>query len=231
MNNCLDTYNYNIDKAIHYNYHNYFVYGLLLLFSFYLVYFGNKIVRPTLAIIGVSSSVLAQHSIVNFLINKDIVQGTINCNVYLLVNFIFAIFLAGLLCYFYKISIFILGSFSTGSISYLFMNIISNYQTIPQNTLYLTTGITGLFGGCLAIKYNEKLSIVITSMFGSFLGIFSFNKLINEPLDKYIYIYFPIYILFSIHGLYIQNNRDTRKKEKIRHLHEPIVYDSGTNYR
>jgi hypothetical protein len=222
--NCLETYNIDLNKVIEYNYHNYFVYSTLLLFSFYLIYFGNKIIKPTLFITGLSSSLLIQNSATNFLVHNNIISGNINCNTYAGINLAFGLFFGSLLCYFYRLSIFLLGSVSFGSITYLGTNIINKYDTVPVNYEYIIVGVSSLIGGSLSLKYIEKLSIIITVLFGSFLGMFSFNKLINEnSLGKYIYVYIPIYVLFSIHGIYIQNMRKNKNKAK------PLLENNNKN--
>ena len=215
--NCLETYNIDLDldKVINYNYHNYLVYSTLLLFSFYLIYFGNKIVKPTLFITGLSSSLFIQNSATNFLIHNNIITDNLNCDLYGWVNLSFGLFLGSLLCYFYKLSIFLLGSVSLGSITYLGTNIINKYYEIPMNHEYIIVGGSSLIGGCISLKNIDKLSIIITVLFGSFLGMFSFNKILNEKsLEKYIYIYIPIYIMFSIHGIYVQSKRKSKNKNE-----------------
>ena len=213
--NCLEPYNINLNKVIEYNYHNYCIYSLLLLFSFYIIYFGNKIIKPTLFITGLASSLFIQNSSVNFLVHNNIISHNVDCNWYAGINLIFGLFLGTLLCYFYRLSIFLLGSVSFGSITYLGTNIVIKYHMVPMNYEYIIVGISSLIGGTLSLHYIEKLSIIITVLFGSFLGMFSFNKLINEDsLEKYIYIYIPIYILFSAHGIYIQNKRKSKKNKE-----------------
>ena len=222
--NCLETYSIDLGEVVNYNYHNYLVYSTLLLFSFYLIYFGNKIVKPTLFITGLSSSLFIQNSAINFLVHNSIITDNLNCNLYGWVNLVFGLFLGSLLCYFYRLSIFLLGSVSFGSVAYMGSTIINKYHTIPMNHEYAIVGVSSLVGGGVAVKYIDKLSIIITVLFGSFLGMFSFNKLLNEDtLEKYVYIYIPIYMILSIHGIYIQNNRKEVKPQ------QPLLEEGNHN--
>lgn len=212
--NCLETYNIDLNKVIEYNYHNYFIYSLLLLFSFYMIYFGNKIIKPTLFITGLSSSLFIQNSLTQLLIGNNIIKQDIDCDVYLGINLLFGLFLGSIICYFYKLSIFLLGSVSFGSITYMGTNIIQKYHNINHNQEFIILASSSFIGGLFSLRYIDKLSIIITVLFGSFLGIFSFNKIINEPFDKNIYIYIPVYSLLSLHGIYIQNKRKYKNKDQ-----------------
>lgn len=221
--NCLETYHININNITEYNYHNYFIYCILMLCSFYMIYFGNKIVKPTLFISGAGSSIFIQKSATDLLVNNNVLTN-INCNAYIGVNIALALFLGSLMCYFYKLSIFILGSATTGSITYLSTNIVGKYHNVKSNNEFITILTTSLLGGCLSMKYIDQISSLLTVLFGSFLGIYSFNMMINEPMNKYILWYIPIYSLISIHGLYIQNRRKKENKN------EPLI-ENSQNYQ
>lgn len=219
---CLSTYNIDLNNVIDYNYHNYLIYCVLLMFSFYMIYFGNKIIKPTLFITGLSSSLFIQNAATNLLIHNNIVRDDdLNCKVYMTINLFFGLFLGSLLCYFYKLSIFALGSISFGSITYMGLNIIENYNEINANTGFIVVGTSSLLGGALSLRFIEKLSIIITVLFGSFLGTFAFKQLISEPMHKYIYLYIPVYSIVSVHGIYIQNRRKKKQKD------EPLLTDDN----
>lgn len=207
--NCLDTYHINLDNVVHYNYHNYLIYSMLMTFSFYLIYFGNKIIKPTLFITGASASLFIQKSATELLISNDIIHS-MDCSVYMSINALFALFLGSLMCYFYKISIFLLGSISAGSVTYLGTNMVEKYHHIADNSQFISVAVGSLVGGIVSIGYISSLSIIVTAMFGAFLAIYSFNSMIHEPLEKYIYAYLPFYILFVLHGTHIQRKRKNK---------------------
>ena len=207
-NECLS--NIDIDNE---RVHNILLGGLFIL-SYIITFFGYKIIKPVLFLSGASASIIITSPFVSMI--KDI-----DC-LYIYMCYLILSFIVGLCSlYIYKLSYFVLGSLTSGVVTYNVYNIVEN--NIVENNIdiiinddykYLIISFMSVLGGCI-LQYKEKcVSILLTSVVGPILNIYSINTMIQiKDIDIYdienciLYIQLSYCILLCFLSYSYQSNK------------------------
>ena len=213
MNNCIDIYSiYN--NVSHYTYVNCLLYPLMMFFSLYLIFFGNKALKPTIFITGASSSILILHSVSDVLNENNIFSvDNYNCNFIAILYMMFAVLFGYIMLSVYNCSIFTLTAVSGGTITYIGIQYVDKLVSIDNNVKYGLIGLVSLVCGLFGLRTKHNITMLITLVMGTFLNLYSFSKITNIDINTNIEIYTIMGIIISMTGLLVQchNNNPVPK--------------------
>jgi hypothetical protein len=211
--NCL---NFNINEI---NINENYILPFLGLFGLCITYLGNKFIRPTLFLSGILLSTTSSYKLTEFILNETKQNS---CEILYASTLISGISGGFLILKLYSLSNFFLGICSGGSIGYLVYisglnNICLGTYFIYDNMLWICIGIPGIISGIITYIYKKELSIILTSLIGPCLLIYSGKILIELKFNNSILLsilYILLYLILSSTGYYIQNKRLNNNNDK-----------------
>lgn len=209
--NCIDIDYYKPELS------NTLLFGIIGLFGLGITYLGNKLIKPTIFTGGTIISTISSYKLLKIGMHYSPYQ---NCLV---------LYGASLLCgliggfnmlKWYYIVNFVLGMCAGSSVGYLvYISYLHNYDIgkiwIIDIVTFLSIIVPGILFGLYTLKKNKEIMIILTSVIGPGLVVFSINEFTCKVLEwnykiPTIFNIFMFLCLFSS-GFYIQKKRETTK--------------------
>lgn len=188
----------------------------LFIFGVLITFFGNMFMKPTLFTGGAIISFTSSYSM-----GKTIMRHIYynNCKILFLCSIMLGV-LGGFsaLRWYYFVN-FILGAGAGASLGYFFYELIFYRFSLGvyflfDTVLWICMLVPGILSGLYMLKKEREVNMLLTSLIGPGLILYSSNSLIyNNSISKYNIFYLIIYLLLVITGLYVQLRR-TKVKAK-----------------
>ena len=206
------------------NISHYTIFGLLGTFGSIITYFGNKLVKPTLFTGGTLLSLTGSYNLLSIAMKYSPYQ---NCILLYIIASVFGIIGGFNILKWYYLVNFLLGFSSGASVGYLLYELLLHKYclgtvVLVDTMLWLSTGIPGILFGLYSLKKEQEINLLLTSVIGPGLVIYSGNVLLYNTYyfsSLFNVVNVCIYILLFISGFYIQKNRmrktdipDTKEK-------------------
>lgn len=196
---------------------NTLLFSIIGLFGMGITYLGNKLIKPTIFTGGTIISTISSYKLLKIGMNYSPYQ---DCLVLYGVSLLCGIIGGFNMLKWYYLVNFLLGMCAGSSIGYLaYVSYLHNYNIgkiwIFDIVTFLSIIVPGILFGLYTLKKNKEIMIILTSVIGPGLVVFSVNEFTCKILkwNYTIPTIFNIFIFISLFGsgFYIQRKRENKK--------------------